>query len=211
MAKHHKEHKEHKTTISSNKAPSHGLADLNYFIKTIEKDLSDKLKTRQDLKSMPNTPSSLIKKVGDQMKALGVDPRLWKQVEAQELRKTHQRQAPPPQVKLLALNQIVKSDDSVCTPSNLGGTLGGGKLHKTSSPNRHGPRGSDSDGTISEGTFCKTQRLDKKGVLSFASVGEQRTHRERTDEVDKLSSARGATSNYSGGRNQMGIQTERSS
>jgi hypothetical protein len=35
---------------------------------------------------MPNTPNNVVKKVGEQMKALGVDPKLWKQVERKELK-----------------------------------------------------------------------------------------------------------------------------
>jgi hypothetical protein len=68
---------------SLNKNPVNNLADLNYFIKTIEKDLCEKFQSMQDISSMPNTPSNMMKKVGDQMKALGVDPKLWKQVEQQ--------------------------------------------------------------------------------------------------------------------------------
>ena len=41
------------------------LADLNYFIKTIEKELCEKFANMQDISSVPNTPSSMLKKVGD--------------------------------------------------------------------------------------------------------------------------------------------------
>lgn len=43
------------------------LADLNYFIKSLEKGMSNN-----------NTPSNLIKKVEEQMRALGVDPKIYK-------------------------------------------------------------------------------------------------------------------------------------
>lgn len=46
------------------------LADLNYFIKSLEKGMSN-----------PTTPSNIIKKVEDQMRALGVDPKIYKHVE----------------------------------------------------------------------------------------------------------------------------------
>jgi hypothetical protein len=47
------------------------MKDLNFFIKTIEKDLSDKFnKNIKDFNSMPTTPTSILKKVEDQMKAL---------------------------------------------------------------------------------------------------------------------------------------------
>jgi hypothetical protein len=42
------------------------LADLNYFIKSLEKGMSN-----------PTTPNNLIKKVEDQMRALGVDPKMY--------------------------------------------------------------------------------------------------------------------------------------
>lgn len=49
------------------------MKDLNYFIKTIEKDLSEKFNklNMKDFNSMPTTPTSILKKVEDQMKALG--------------------------------------------------------------------------------------------------------------------------------------------
>lgn len=48
------------------------MRDLNYFIKTIEKDLSDKFNklNSKDFNSMPTTPTSILKKVEDQMKAI---------------------------------------------------------------------------------------------------------------------------------------------
>lgn len=62
-------------------------------------------------------------------------------------------------MKLLALNQIVKTDENNYTPSNL--SLGNGRLHKTSSPKqRQSARKSHDRDSDSE--FCKTQRLDKK-------------------------------------------------
>ena len=49
----------------------YNMKDLNFFIKTIEKDLSDKFsKNLKDFNSMPTTPTSILKKVEDQMKAL---------------------------------------------------------------------------------------------------------------------------------------------
>jgi hypothetical protein len=41
--------------------------DLNFFIKTIEKDLSDKFNKMniKDFNSMPTTPTSILKKVED--------------------------------------------------------------------------------------------------------------------------------------------------
>jgi hypothetical protein len=47
------------------------LADLNYFIKSLEKGLTN-----------PTTPSSLKKKVEEQMRAFGVDPKVWNKVES---------------------------------------------------------------------------------------------------------------------------------
>ena len=48
------------------------LRDLNYFIKTIEKDLSDKFNklNMKDFNSMPTTPTSILRKVEEQMKAM---------------------------------------------------------------------------------------------------------------------------------------------
>ena len=50
------------------------MRDLNFFIKTIEKDLSDKLNgskfNMKDFNSMPTTPTSILKKVEDQMRAI---------------------------------------------------------------------------------------------------------------------------------------------
>lgn len=46
------------------------MADLNYFIKSLEKGLSS-----------TTTPSNMIKKVEEQMRSLGVDPKLFKQIE----------------------------------------------------------------------------------------------------------------------------------
>ena len=41
------------------------MRDLNFFIKTIEKDLSDKFNkmSLKDFNSMPTTPTSILKKV----------------------------------------------------------------------------------------------------------------------------------------------------
>jgi hypothetical protein len=48
------------------------MRDLNFFIKTIEKDLCDKFSklNMKDFNSMPTTPTSILKKVEDQMKAM---------------------------------------------------------------------------------------------------------------------------------------------
>ena len=48
------------------------MRDLNFFIKTIEKDLSEKYNklNLKDFNSVPTTPTSILKKVEDQMKAL---------------------------------------------------------------------------------------------------------------------------------------------
>ncbi len=45
----------------------YNMRDLNYFIKTIEKDLSDKFNklNMKDFNSMPTTPTSILKKVED--------------------------------------------------------------------------------------------------------------------------------------------------
>ncbi len=146
--------------------------------------MTEKLKTRQDLHSMPQTPQSLIKKVGDQMKALGVDPKLWKQVESSEMRRGGKQM--PPQVKLLALNQIVKSDESSFTPHSASGLhFNPAKPLKTNSPkSHHGPRSSESEGCIGGGQLSKTARHDKKGGnVLLAAYGEKqlKTHRPRED------------------------------
>ena len=44
------------------------LADLNFFIKSIERDINEQYKTKN---SFPNTPNALLRKVEDQIKALG--------------------------------------------------------------------------------------------------------------------------------------------
>jgi hypothetical protein len=48
------------------------VQDLNYFIQSLEKDLSDKQKTQllKDFSSMPTTPTSILKKVEDQMRLM---------------------------------------------------------------------------------------------------------------------------------------------
>jgi len=57
------------------------LADLNYFIKYIEKDLNKKFKSMKEINQMPTTPSNIMKKVEDQMRILGVDTKLWQNAE----------------------------------------------------------------------------------------------------------------------------------
>jgi hypothetical protein len=48
------------------------MRDLNFFIKTIEKDLTDKYNKLnvKDFNSMPTTPTSILKKVEEQVKAM---------------------------------------------------------------------------------------------------------------------------------------------
>ena len=50
----------------------YNLRDLNYFIKTIEKDINDKYNKLniKDFNSMPTTPTSILKKVEEQVKAM---------------------------------------------------------------------------------------------------------------------------------------------
>jgi hypothetical protein len=48
----------------------YNMKDLNFFIKTIEKDITDKFNKVNNFNSMPTTPTSILKKVEDQMKAL---------------------------------------------------------------------------------------------------------------------------------------------
>lgn len=50
------------------------LNDLNYFIKAIEKDLIKNMNTDQT-GSYPVTPNSIRRRVEEQMKALGLDPK----------------------------------------------------------------------------------------------------------------------------------------
>lgn len=63
--------------LSKNPKALQNMKDLNYFIKTIEKDLGDKFGDKfnklniKDFNSMPTTPTSILKKVEDQMRALG--------------------------------------------------------------------------------------------------------------------------------------------
>ena len=46
------------------------LADLNYFLKSIEKEVSEQYKHKG---SIPSTPNALLRKVEDHMKAFGYD------------------------------------------------------------------------------------------------------------------------------------------
>lgn len=50
------------------------MRDLNFFIKNIEKDLTEKFSKMniKDFNSMPTTPTSILKKVEDQMRALAL-------------------------------------------------------------------------------------------------------------------------------------------
>lgn len=66
--------------MGSNKKPSNqnnnNIADLHLFIKTIEKDLSEKFKNMQELGPKgPATPKQILRKVEDQMRAFGLDPK----------------------------------------------------------------------------------------------------------------------------------------
>ena len=62
---------QNKPTNPQNKA-LYNMRDLNFFIKTIEKDLTDKYSKQnsKDFNSMPTTPTSILKKVEDQVKAM---------------------------------------------------------------------------------------------------------------------------------------------
>jgi hypothetical protein len=53
-------------TSGNNKA-FYNMRDLNFFIKTIEKDMSEKFNkmSLKDFNSMPTTPTSILKKVED--------------------------------------------------------------------------------------------------------------------------------------------------
>ena len=51
----------------------YNMRDLNFFIKTIEKDITDKFNNKpsvKDFNSMPTTPTSILRKVEDQLKAM---------------------------------------------------------------------------------------------------------------------------------------------
>ena len=50
----------------------YNLRDMNFFIKNIEKNMSEKFSklNMKDFSSMPTTPTTILKKVEDQMKAL---------------------------------------------------------------------------------------------------------------------------------------------
>ena len=50
----------------------YNLRDMNFFIKNIEKNMSEKFSklNMKDFNSMPTTPTTILKKVEDQMKAL---------------------------------------------------------------------------------------------------------------------------------------------
>ena len=49
---------------------------MHLFIKTIEKDLSEKFRNMKDLSSKgPATPKQILRKVEDQMRAFGLDPK----------------------------------------------------------------------------------------------------------------------------------------
>ena len=50
----------------------YNLRDMNFFIKNIENNMSEKFSklNMKDFNSMPTTPTTILKKVEDQMKAL---------------------------------------------------------------------------------------------------------------------------------------------
>jgi hypothetical protein len=52
---------------AKSKSSMYNMKDLNFFIKTIEKDISDKFNKMniKDFNSMPTTPTSILKKVED--------------------------------------------------------------------------------------------------------------------------------------------------
>jgi hypothetical protein len=85
--------------------PRTNISDLNYFIKSLEKDLSTTA-----------TPSNIIKKVEEQMRSLGVDQKFFKQIEQQEMSKEGTTKPLPPMMMHLALNKITKED---LTPNNF--------------------------------------------------------------------------------------------
>jgi len=60
----------------------YNMRDLNFFIKNIEKDISDKFNKMnvKDFNSMPTTPTSILKKVEDQMRALAMSKDLKAQM-----------------------------------------------------------------------------------------------------------------------------------
>jgi len=53
--------------LTNNGKTFYNMKDLNFFIKTIEKDLSEKFNKMnlKDFNSMPTTPTSILKKVED--------------------------------------------------------------------------------------------------------------------------------------------------
>jgi hypothetical protein len=67
-------------------ATMYNMRDLNFFIKKIEKDITDKFKSgnsttnAKDFNSMPTTPTSILKKVEEQMKALAMSKDLKAQM-----------------------------------------------------------------------------------------------------------------------------------
>ena len=63
------------SSTGSNKKGS-SISDLHLFIKTIEKDLAEKFRNMKDLSSKgPATPKQILRKVEDQMRAFGLDPK----------------------------------------------------------------------------------------------------------------------------------------
>lgn len=166
---------EQKRKLSS-KAASKGIkarsnmADLNYFIKSLEKGLSS-----------TTTPQNIMKKVEEQMRTLGVDPKLFKHIEQHESSKEGVSK-PPPMMMNLALNKLVKED---LTPNNFKKS-GDVKLHESESELRAKKKVRDSDSkengsssrggtsyTLLQQPAIMTERSTKHQSLGFKSQGKQ--------------------------------------
>lgn len=171
-------------TILANKSGTakqlYSMRDLNFFIKTIEKDLSEKYDKQnpKDFNSVPTTPKSILKKIEDQVKAMN----------SQQQPKSGLSNTCPNMTHLLgslnesgpvdsrrskdALHELIPSIGSHNhTPSNVsssGYTLGGDNF-----------------------SFSKTQKLDLKEhytpntVSMFGSHKYQKDARERSAEDSK--------------------------
>ena len=84
------------------------LADLNFFMKAIEKDLIKNMKS-DNPNSYPITPSTLKRRVEDQIRALGAESK-----HSDHNRRSQEKLS---QLKLLTLNTMGKIDDN-STPNN---------------------------------------------------------------------------------------------
>ena len=92
------------------------LADLNFFVKSVERELSEKFKHMKDFNSVPTTPTQLVKKLEDQMKACGYKNKKMKENEMNRMLRSLESQQEkskkgdrPQGVKKLALHQIANS------------------------------------------------------------------------------------------------------